>query len=136
MIAIKDRLTATHVYRFSEFQTGLVESGEKRCTIRLRRDRPTKQGDTLRLTGPTWASGKRHPNPNRLLRVATCIRVDEIELRYSPDGAVKAVLISNALVYDVESFAREDGFKDARLMGAYFRKLHGPGRFWGVFIRW
>ena len=126
----------THVYRFSEFQTGLVESGQKRRTIRLRSERPTKPGDTLRLTGPTWAGGKRHPNPNRLLLVATCTKVEEIELRYSPEGAVKAVLINDAPVFDVEAFAREDGFKDARLMGAYFRKLHGPGRFWGVFIRW
>ena len=29
----------THVYRFSEFQTGLVESGQKRRTIRLRIER-------------------------------------------------------------------------------------------------
>ena len=127
---------ATHVYRFSESQTGLVESGEKRCTIRLQRERPTKPGDTLRLTGPIWAGGKRHPNPSRLLLVATCTKVEEIELHYSPEGAVKSVLISGEPVSDVDAFAREDGFKDARLMGAFFRKLHGPGRFWGVLIRW
>jgi hypothetical protein len=46
---------ATHIYRFAEFQTGLVESGAKRCTIRLARTRPTQIGDTLRLVGPLWA---------------------------------------------------------------------------------
>ena len=32
-----------------------LESGAKRCTIRLARTRPTQIGDTLRLVGPLWA---------------------------------------------------------------------------------
>ena len=46
---------AMHTYRFSEFQAGLVESGEKTMTIRAPRKAPTRVGDTLRLTGPVFA---------------------------------------------------------------------------------
>jgi hypothetical protein len=38
---------ATHTYRFSEFQAGLVESGKKTMTIRAPRKAPTRVGDTL-----------------------------------------------------------------------------------------
>ena len=39
-------------------------------------------------------------------------------------------------VTDVEAFARLDGFANALEMGRFFRKLHGPGPFRGVLIRW
>jgi hypothetical protein len=32
--------------------------------------------------------------------------------------------------------ARTDGFASALEMGRFFRKLHGPGPFRGVLIRW
>ena len=59
---------ATHTYRFSEFQAGLVESGQKTMTIRAPRKAPTRVGDTLRLTGPVFAGfGKMAAKPGRLL---------------------------------------------------------------------
>jgi hypothetical protein len=62
---------ATHTYRFSPFQVGLVESSVKRCTIRMPRKAPTRAGDTLRLTGPIFAGrGKMAPKPARLLSTA------------------------------------------------------------------
>jgi hypothetical protein len=39
-------------------------------------------------------------------------------------------------VTDVEAFAKLDGFANALEMGRFFRKLHGPGTFRGVLIRW
>jgi hypothetical protein len=133
---------ATHTYRFSEFQTGLVESGVKRCTIRALRRAPTRAGDTLRLTGPFFAGfAKVAANPGRLLRTAVCRSVHPIELRFDRDtSAVISIDIGGQLyvrdVTDVEAFAKLDGFANALEMGRFFRKLHGPGTFRGVLIRW
>ena len=133
---------ATHTYRFSEFQAGLVESGEKTMTIRAPRKAPTRVGDTLRLTGPMFAGfGKVAANPGRLLRTAVCRSVHPIELRFDRDtSAVVSIDIGGQLyvrdVTDVEAFAKLDGFANALEMGRFFRKLHGPGPFRGVLIRW
>jgi hypothetical protein len=133
---------ATHTYRFSEFQAGLVESGEKTMTIRAPRKAPTRVGDTLRLTGPMFAGfGKVAANPGRLLRIAVCRGVHPIELRFHrTTSAVISIDIGGPRfeinVTDVEAFAKLDGFANALEMGRFFRKLHGPGPFRGVLIRW
>jgi hypothetical protein len=36
----------------------------------------------------------------------------------------------------VDALAMADGFANALEMGRFFRKLHGPGTFRGVLIRW
>jgi hypothetical protein len=133
---------ATHTYRFSEFQTGLVESGQKCITIRAPRKVPTRAGDTLRLTGPVFAGlAKVADNPGRLLRTAVCRGVHPIELRFH--RATSAVISTDIggprfeiNVTDVEAFAKLEGFANALEMGRFFRKLHGPGTFRGVLIRW
>jgi hypothetical protein len=135
-------MTATHTYRFSEFQAGLVESGKKSMTIRAPRKAPTRAGDTLRLTGPIFAGfAKVAPQPGRLLRTAVCRGAHSIELRFHRDtselisidiGGQRFVLE----IIDAEAFARLDGFANALEMGRFFRKLHGPGPFRGVLIRW
>jgi hypothetical protein len=133
---------ATHTYRFSEFQAGLVESGQKTMTIRAPRKAPTRVGDTLRLTGPVFAGfGKMAANPGRLLRTAVCRSVDPIELRFDrATSAVTSIVVGGPRIVlnfaDVEAFARLDGFASALEMGRFFRKLHGPGTFRGVLIRW
>ena len=126
---------ATHTYRFNESQTGLVESGKKRKV-------PTRAGDTLRLTGPVFAGfAKVAANPGRLLRTAVCRGVHPIELRFHrATSAVISIDIGGPRfeinVTDVEAFAKLDGFANALEMGRFFRKLHGPGPFRGVLIRW
>jgi hypothetical protein len=89
-------MTATHTYRFSKFQTSLVESGVKRCTIRALRKVPTRTGDTLRLTGPIFAGrGKTAAKPGQLLRTAVCRSVHSIVLTIDRDtSAVIAVDIT------------------------------------------
>ena len=122
---------ATHTYRFSEFQAGLVESGKKTMTIRALRRAPTRAGDTLRLTGPFFAGfAKVAANPGRLLRTAVCRSVHPIELRFDRDTS-EAICIDiggERDVTDVGAFAKQDGFANALEMGRFFRKLHGPGR--------
>jgi hypothetical protein len=133
---------ATHTYRFSEFQIGLIQSGQKRCTIRKRRKSPTRPGDTLRLTGPMFAGrGKMASRRGRLLRKAVCLSVHDIVLTFDPRSyAVIAADIAGkpfgGFPTCVDELARVDGFRDARAMGLYFVKLHGPGPFRGVLIRW
>jgi len=130
---------ATHTYRFSEFQAGLVESGEKTMTIRAPRKAPTRVGDTLRLTGPMFAGfGKVAANPGRLLRIAVCRGVHPIELRFNRciSEVISIDIGGQLLVRDVEDFAKLDGFASALEMGRFFRKIHGPGTFRGVLIRW
>jgi hypothetical protein len=130
---------ATHTYRFSEFQAGLVESGKKTMTIRAPRKVPTRAGDTLRLTGPVFAGfAKVAANPGRLLRIAVCRSVLPIELRFdrTTSEAISIDIGGQRDVIDVEDFAKQDGFANALEMGRFFRKLHGPGTFRGVLIRW
>jgi hypothetical protein len=133
---------ATHTYRFSEFQAELVESGEKTMTIRAPRRAPTRVGDTLRLTGPMFAGfGKVAANPGRLLRIAVCRGVHPIELRFNRDTSEVIFIDMGGQLFvldviDPEAFARLDGFPSALEMGRFFRKLHGPGPFRGVLIRW
>ena len=133
---------ATHTYRFSEFQIGLIESGQKRCTIRKRRKSPTRPGDTLRLTGPMFAGRARlAPRPGRLLRTVECLSVQNIVLTFDRRNyAVIAADIAGEPFEDfptsVAELARMDGFKDAAEMGRYFVRLHGSGTFRGVLIRW
>jgi hypothetical protein len=50
---------ATHTYRFSEFQAGLVESGEKTMTIRAPRKAPSsartkRTAGSVRKLGWLW----------------------------------------------------------------------------------
>ena len=136
-------MTATHTYRFSEFQTGLVESGDKRCTIRALRKAPTRAGDTLRLTGPIFAGrGKTAAKPGRLLRTAVCRGVHGIVLTIDRDtSAVIEVDITGGGTFEgfptsVDELARMDGFESALAMGQFFRKRCRRGTFRGVLIRW
>jgi hypothetical protein len=103
---------------------------------------PTRAGDTLRLTGPVFARfAKVAANPGRLLRTAVCRGVHPIELRFHrATSAVISIDIGGPRfeinVTDVEAFGKLDGFANALEMGRFFRKLHGPGPFRGVLIRW
>src|SRR5215471_378943 len=133
---------ATHTYRFSEFQIGLIESGQKRCTIRKRRKSPTGPGVTLRLTGPMFAGcGKMARRSGRLLRTAVCLSVHDIVLTFDPRSyAVIAADITGARVRRPSDLRCRTG-AHGRLpgrprIGIYFVKLHGPGTFRGVLIRW
>ena len=134
---------ATHTYRFSEFQAGLVESGQKTMTIRAPRKAPTRVGDTLRLTGPVFAGrGKTAAKPGRLLRTAVCRSVHGIVLTLDHDtSAVILFDITGETTFEcvpicVDELARLDGFESALAMGQFFRKRCRHGAFRGVFIRW
>jgi hypothetical protein len=62
-------------YNFKARFCELVENGSKRQTIRRRRARPTRIGDTLYLY-----TGMRRPGA-RLLRTVTCLSVEPITMK-------------------------------------------------------
>lgn len=115
-------------YTFSAFQVGLVEDGSKRRTIRALNRKHAAKGDGIVLaTGrPTY----------RAIREAVCAGALPVVAELSDAGVMSDVRVDGASVADLEAFAALDGFKSAAVMGAYFRKLHGPGRFNGVMILW
>ena len=131
----------THTYRFNESQTGLVESGKKRMTIRAPRKVPTRAGDTLRLTGPVFAGFAKVAAKGACCARRCAVASIRFELRFHrATSAVISIDIGGPRfeinVTDVEAFAKLDGFANALEMGRFFRKLHGPGPFRGVLIRW
>lgn len=118
------------VYRFSTFQVGLVASGAKRRTIRAveRKGGHASPGDAIRL-----AAGR----PSfKAIADAVCTAATPVSLAITRGGAIERALVDGTAVSDLEEFARLDGFAGAAEMGAFFRKLHGPGLFSGVMIQW
>ena len=107
----------------------LVESGEKRQTIRLlRKDGRMScfQGDTVVLY-----TGMRTKGCRKLLD-ATCESIDPITIK--ANGTVK--LCGQVLHRDtVEEIARADGFSDKAAMMEWFEKTH-DFPFIGYLIRW
>ena len=93
--------------------------------------------DRARLAG----LAKVADNAGRLLRTAVCRGVHPIELRFNRDTSEVIFIDMGGQLFvldviDPEAFARLDGFANALEMGRFFRKLHGPGPFRGVLIRW
>ena len=126
----------------------LVESGEKRQTIRAYRkdDRDAQAGDTLYLY-----TGMR-TKACRKLGEARCKGVTPVAINRSekPWRATKYIVYSYeiwtgagvAQQYrsrlsdrQVANFARADGFNNAKEMVAWFEKTHGLP-FEGLLIRW
>ncbi len=105
----------------------LVESGEKRQTIRAyRKDgRDPKAGDTLYLY-----TGMR-TKACRKLGEAKCVSVQHIAFDESE------LLIDNFghWAHEADALARSDGFKAWPDMLAWFEKTHGLP-FEGLLIRW
>lgn len=111
----------------------LVESGQKRQTIRKVRKRPIKVGDTLYLY-----TGMRTKKCRKLGEVV-CSEVFGIEI--DEYGCLwrdcKDHTDSLRVVYAPELgyIAHDDGFRSYEEMRAWFEKIHGLP-FSGVLIRW
>ena len=107
----------------------LVESGEKRLTIRAMRKRPFKSGDRL-----YHYTGLRTKACRKLLE-STCLFADRIDI--IPHGTV---FINNWLCDGpMKNLAVADGFRRAghewEDMLAFFERTHGLP-FTGQLIRW
>jgi hypothetical protein len=106
-----------------------VADGTKRQTIRLKRKRPIKPGDTLFLG--TW-EGKPYRSKVRRLRTEICAEVEEITLRADGDFEVDGRVLGSI---DRFVMARADGFSEPKEMLDWFLDTHSLP-FHGVIIRW
>ncbi len=102
------------LYGFKKQFAQAVATGQKRRTIRPGRKRPTCPGETLFLY-----TGLRSTDA-RKLGEARCTRVARVEIH---DNAVK---IGGAWLSakELETFARDDGFKSTGDFLEFFRKVH------------
>lgn len=110
----------------------LVESGEKRQTIRAyRKDgRDPKPGDRLYLY-----TGMR-TKECRKLGEATCSAVEPFDLFVTPSGGLFWLLGHEAMTgEECDDLARRDGFVGSFELMGWFEKTHGLP-FEGLLIRW
>ena len=121
----------------------LVESGEKRQTIRAYRkdDRDPKRGDALYLY-----TGMRQKGKCRLLREVQSESVEPIRIeRHHPRAVEPCVVVGENDEWQPgdfddpfaieKKFAKNDGFNSWREMWEWFEKTHGLP-FEGLLIRW
>ncbi len=114
-------------YNFQKQFAADVKAGRKRQTIRQKRKRRTRAGETLYLY-----TGQRTKRC-RLLRAAICRDVRDIEIMIGGiDVGGKAAWAESP---NADRFARADGFKNSAEMIEWFNARYGlPFR--GVVIRW
>ena len=105
----------------------LVESGQKRQTIRARRKHPIKRGDRLHhFTGMrTKACRRLRGNVEDYCAFTVDITIHENRIETE----------DHVTVPGKEIIAQADGFKDFAEMLAWFQKTHGLP-FHGQLIRW
>jgi len=120
-----------YVYMFQPQFAPLVESGEKRHTIRPTRKRRTKPGYDLSLRA--WTD-KPYRSRQRILRNVVCSWACQIEIT-----ELTAVIYGDCPMYpigfDLDILAHRDGFPDWPAMRDWFRNTHGLP-FTGDFIGW
>ena len=121
-------------YSFQARFEEAVRRGAKDQTIRKHRRPPARHarvGEEIAL----W-TGLRTPQA-RLLGRATCTGLYPISLRFGL-GTVAHVRIGakQLMGEQLDDFARQDGFRDAREMSAWFGETHGSLSFDGVLVMW
>ncbi len=106
-----------------------VENGSKKQTIRKRRKRPIKVGDTLQLY-----TGMRTP-ACRKLGVTTCTGVEPLVLHcQGVEYTALKLMITRFAQNSLNDFAKQDGFKSWPQLASWFHLERKP--FEGDLIRW
>ena len=108
-------------YSFKRQFVERILAGEKRQTIRRRRDRQTLPGDQLQLY-----FGMRTQKCSKILD-AKCISVTPLVIDVRSHSL--SIFADAIPVSDMEAFARQDGFRTADEMHAFWFKTYGPGKF-------
>lgn len=114
-------------YNFKKQFAPAVESGQKRCTIRLRRKRPTQVGDQLKLF-----TGMRTKNC-LLLCEQKCQELCSFEITQNNEVLVDGQLLSRE---ELHTLARADGFLGAYEFIDFFRQTYGLPFKDAEIIRW
>jgi len=107
----------------------MVEDGTKRQTIRPTPSRLPSAGDLISCRA--W-TGKPYRSPQRVLRVSPILNVYPIKI-----GTV-GVECSGHPVFDLDLFAKKDGFRDWSDMRSWFIVNHDlvGSLFLGILIIW
>lgn len=116
-------------YNFQKQFAPAVESGQKRQTIRaLGKRRHARSGEHVQLyTGMRTRACRKLLTPDPV-----CTGNHELVL----EGEEKLqAYVDGFYVFDMDGFARADGFKDAQEMRDWFKHTHGLP-FKGVLIQW
>lgn len=127
-------------YNFKKQFAADVKSGKKRQTIRHRRKRRTRAGETLYLY-----TGQRTKRC-RLLRAAICRKITGITIKGNaivlekivPSGFCGSRIKETEMIrhgHAADRFARADGFKDSDEMIEWFKAAYDLP-FSGVVIYW
>lgn len=109
-----------------------IQAGTKRQTIRADRKRHARPGEEVQLyTGMRTRSC-------RLVGRATCTAVRRVRIEI---GEVSLVQVDGVHIYDLDAFARSDGFEGWADMVAFWRSEHPTSdadrlSFSGVMIEW
>ena len=121
-------------YGFQARFAAAVASGAKTQTIRKHRRPPARHarmGESIAL----W-SGMRTPQA-RLIGHSACTGIYPISLRFGLGSAGEARIGARKLMPEqLDDFARQDGFRDAREMSSWFVETHGSLSFDGVLVMW
>ncbi len=117
------------VLMFKDFLAPKVEDGSKRHTVRPRRKRPIKPGDSLSLR--RWA-GKAYRSKQITLREAVCKAVKPIRVTVNKQLYIDGQRVPRA---DADKFARADGLSAFWELADFLRKEHGLP-FEGEVISW
>lgn len=102
-------------YNFQQQWADDVESGKKNCTIRRRRKRPTRAGDTLYLK-----AGMRTKHC-RNLRTTVCKKVTSLEI-IAFEVKLKGDYLSQP---QITRLALRDGFESVEAFFKFFHRQYG-----------
>lgn len=119
-------------YNFQKQFAPLVESGQKRQTIRaIGKRRHARPGESLQLyTGQRTKACRKLISPDPV-----CLYAAKIEMTVER-GFLESYLDGSLLdAEDMEEIARADGFDDAPHMVGWFADTHGLP-FEGILIKW
>jgi hypothetical protein len=126
--------TRRHVILFQERFAPAVARGTKPHTIRPRRKRRIRAGDTLDLRA--WTR-KPYRSKQRKLREVTCTRVARFELRRCRRTARVFFIVAGRSLYvdEMSLLAHRDGFVGLQEMIEWFERMHDLP-FVGQLIEW
>lgn len=123
-------------YSFNKQFVAAIEAGAKRQTVRSHRRRHTRAGERVQIY-----YGLRTKQARKLIEPdPVCVSVQRIAIDLTAATITLSRVIGpgeDRLTREAaEQFAIDDGFACLDDLVTWFGKVHGPGVFHGVLVRW
>lgn len=128
------RCVPRHVLMFGTRFAAPIQAGTKTQTIRCKRIRPIRVGDTLDLR--EWSGKPYHSPQRRIVAPVTCVRVETVT--WDLAAAIQRwIRVEDRwlTVEDLDPFARRDGFAD-RDMWVGYQLERDRVKFTGMLYSW